>query len=82
MKMKRGTDHNWNIRKYKGDIAFYAHCRCSFQYVCSTDAKTEDGMRTTRQIISKIYLYCPQCGARKKWYNEEPIRIDKFSWEA
>ena len=37
--MKRGTDHNWEIRRYRGDIALYAHCKCGFFYSCSTHKK-------------------------------------------
>ena len=76
MKMKRGTDHWWEVRRYQGDAAFYAHCKCGFQYNCSSFEKD-----SWKQIITKIYLYCPYCGARKKWYNEEPKKYDKYSWE-
>ena len=79
--MKRGTDHNWEIRKYKGDICYYARCKCSFQYCCSSSVRIHDEPGGSQQIINKIYPYCPQCGARKKWYNEEPIKFDKFFWE-
>lgn len=76
--MKRGTDHSWEIRKYMGDNALYAHCNCGFQYLCShTTYDKEKGFITK---ITSIYQYCPNCGARKKWYNEEPIKINKYSW--
>ena len=70
MKMKRGTDHWWEVRKYWGDSALYAHCKCGYQYVCSSLKKNEEGY--WKEIITKLFLYCPKCGARKKWYNEEP----------
>lgn len=77
MKMKRGTDHWWEVRRYHGDAALYAHCKCGFQYNCSSFEKRD----SWKQIITKIYPYCPYCGARKKWYNEEPKKIETYSWE-
>ena len=72
MRMKRGTDHYWNIRKYLGDIALYAHCDCGFQYGCSSNKINEDGTWSLVQEITNLYRYCPFCGVRKKWYNEKP----------
>ena len=43
MKKGRRIDHAWNIRKYKGDLALYAHCSCGFQYACSSNKRNEDG---------------------------------------
>ncbi len=77
--MKRGCDHHWEIRRYRGDAALYAHCKCGFQYNCSSYEKDEKGYWKSK--IKYIYLYCPYCGARKKWYNIEPIKIDKFAFE-
>ena len=78
--MKRGTDHNWQVVRYIGDIALYARCKCGYQYCCSSSTKNKDGTWSVKQIISKIYSYCPNCGARKKWYNEEPIKLKEPSW--
>ena len=76
--MKRGTDHSWEIRKYIGDIAWYAHCNCGFDYNCShTKYSKKEGFITK---IDFLYHYCPNCSARKKWYNEEPIKINKEVW--
>ncbi len=72
MKMKRGTDHSWDIRKYEGDIAWYAHCKCGFGYACSSSKRDKDGSWNFEQEITKLYYYCPNCGACKKWYNEVP----------
>ena len=71
--MKRGTDHHWQTRKYYGNCAIYAHCKCGYEYDCSISKCDEDGHWKT--YITKLYPYCPNCGARKKWYNEEPIKI-------
>ena len=76
MKMKRGTDHNWEIRCYKGDIAWYAHCRCGYEYNCSRFKKG-----SLAREISWLSNYCPYCGARKKRYNEEPIKMEKTRYE-
>lgn len=80
-RQKRGNDHNWEIRKYDCDIALYAHCKCGFQYNCSSSKRNKDGTRSLSQIATLFYSYCPACGAYKKWCNEEPIRIQRFLWE-
>ena len=79
--MKRGTNHSWEIRKYNGDIAWYAHCKCGYQYACSKNSQDENGTWLLKQQLNWLAFYCPNCGARKKWYNEEPIKINKFIWE-
>lgn len=82
--MKRGTDHNWQIVKYKGDIAIYAKCKCGFHYNCGGSKRGQDGVWSLTQEVKseKIYPYCPFCGARKKYYNDNCIfKIDKYSWE-
>ena len=68
--MKRGTDHNWEIRRYYGNIAWYAHCKCGYEYCCSKNSKD-----SLKQELGWLSSYCPNCGARKKWYNEEPIKF-------
>lgn len=75
--MKRGTDHTWEIRKYKGDIALYARCACGFEYFCSHNAKTKNGKFSFEQEIDWLYRYCPNCGARKKWQTDT-VKIDKL----
>ena len=81
--MKRGTDHNWEIVKYKGDIALYAKCRCGYHYCCSSSLKNEDGTWSMKQIVDdrKIFPYCPICGARKKTYSHDIKKFDKYSFE-
>lgn len=83
MKNKRGTDHNWQIIKYKGDIAIYAKCKCGFYYNCSESIRNEDGSWSPIQEvkINKIYPYCPWCGVKKKTYDNEITKINKFPWE-
>ena len=81
MRKGRQIDRKWDIRKYKGDLALYAHCSCGFQYACSSSKRNKDGTWSFQQEITKMYNYCPYCGAHKKWYNEIPRKIDKFSWE-
>ena len=83
MRKGRQIDRKWDIRKYKGDGALYAHCKCGFEYCCSSSRRNEDGSWTLKQYINpnKIYRYCPNCGARKKWYNTTERKIDKFPWE-
>lgn len=78
--MKRGTDHTWEIRKYKGDIMLYAHCSCGYEYGASTNKLTPDGKRLFEQEIYGLYRYCPWCGARKKWMTEV-IQQSKTRWE-
>ena len=64
---KRGTDHIWQLVKYGGDIAIYARCKCGFCYPCSRNKILEDGTCSLEQVPTVFYLYCPNCGARKKW---------------
>ena len=80
-RLKRGIDHHWEVRRYKGDSALYAHCKCGFQYNCSSSRRVEDedGTWSFKQYISIIYHYCPWCGVRKRWYNEEPVKMDRYS---
>ena len=76
MRPKRGTDHTWQIVKYKGDIALYAKCKCGYRYVCSENAGT-----SLKQMVVKIFPYCPVCGARKKYYIDAVMRVNKYSFE-
>ena len=78
--MKRGTDHTWEIRKYIGDIALYAHCKCGYEYAASESERNKDGTWSAKQVINTLYHYCPWCGARKKWMTET-IKWDKMRWE-
>lgn len=78
--MKRGTDHEWLVVKYKGDGAVYARCKCGFEYDCGKSRCREDGTWTMTQYPTIIYPHCPYCGARKKRYNEEPAKLDEFRW--
>lgn len=78
--MKRGTDHEWLVVKYKGDGAVYARCKCGFEYDCGKSRCREDGTWTMAQYPTIIYPYCPYCGVRKKRYNEEPEKLDEFRW--
>ena len=82
MRKGRRIDHSWEVRKYKYDMALYARCSCGFQYVCSSSKRNEDGSWSFQQEITKLYPYCPQCGAHKKWYNIIPRKINKdFPWD-
>ena len=77
MRTIRGKDGKWEMRKYRGEIGIYAHCKCGFQYGCSRD----ENPGTLKQIIAIVYPYCPICGSHKKTYNEEPIKMNCYSWE-
>ncbi len=79
--MKRGTDHTWKIVKYKDDIALYAKCKCGYRYVCSKNKRNEDGSWSFEQEINLLHRYCPYCGVRKKYYDDNVINIEKYSWE-
>lgn len=79
--MKRGTDHEWIVIKYKDDCAVYARCKCGFEYNCGQSKRLDDGTWSLMQYPTILYLYCPYCGARKKRYNEEPVKLDKNRWE-
>lgn len=78
MKMKRGTDHEWLVIKYKGDGSVYARCKCGFEYNCGKSRRMKDGTWSMTQYPTIMYQYCLYCGARKKRYNEEPEKLDEF----
>ena len=78
--MKRGTDHVWEIRRYIGDIALYAHCKCGFEYHASSNERNPDGSFSMKQYIKELFYYCPHCGARKKWMTDI-IKQNKMRWE-
>ena len=81
---KRGVDHTWQVVRYKDDTAFYAKCnspKCGYHYNCGSYLRDSDSSLLNRQIPTLFYPYCPVCGARKLRYNDEPILIDKFSWD-
>lgn len=67
----RGRDHSWDIRKYIGDMAYYAFCKCGWYYAC--------GGAFPENRINILYNYCPQCGAKKTKYNELPRQMNKWS---
>ena len=79
MRLKRGKDSYWKVGKYQGDVAWYARCKCGFQYRCSSNLRNEDGTWSFKQYISTLYPYCPNCGARKKWYNEELVDFKEIN---
>lgn len=79
--MKRGTDHEWIVINYKCDGAVYARCKCGFEYNCGKSKRLKDGSFSMTQHPAVMYPYCPWCGARKKRYNEEPVKLEKFRWD-
>ena len=78
--VKRGTDHKWEIIRYKGNMALYARCKCGFEYRCSRTEFIEsvDGSKSSKEHIAIIYPYCHCCGAKKEFYNAEPEKLDGF----
>ena len=76
----RGINHGWRFGEYKGDIAIYAICPdCRFIYACDKE-KYRGGIPRV-PAPEKLYPYCPLCGARKTWYEEEVEKIDMYPWE-
>ena len=80
MKNGRRKDHLWRFVKYKGDGCFYAKCSCGFYYGCDKP-KFDNQTIPTVPAPEKLYNYCPNCGARKTRYIDEPEYIDKYMWE-
>lgn len=77
----RGRDHIWRIVKFKGDVTLYAKCKCGYYYPCSKSKRLEDGSWSAQQEIVFIHNYCPECGAKKKWWDETILRLDRYRWE-
>lgn len=69
---KRGVDHHWKVVKYLGDMAYYAKCKCGYKYCCGSMFPPG----TSSSEYWKFMHYCPECGAKKKWYNPEVIQLD------
>ena len=53
--MKRGTDHEWQLVKYSGDVAIYAECKCGHYYYCSKSLRNEDGSWSFKEIPTYFY---------------------------
>ena len=79
-KNTRGKDHWWRIVKYKGDVGYYARCKCKFHYVCS-EFNREEGGPLSMFNPNMLYHYCPICGAKKKWYDYDVQKLDMAPWE-
>ena len=73
--MKRGTDHTWELRKYKGDGAWYINCKCGYETGCY-----KFNNNPFHISLGWVPSYCANCGAKKKWITEL-IKIDKARWE-
>ena len=76
MQVKRGKDRFWRPIKFKGDGAIYAKCKCGFYYPC---------YKASSNLIveldpNKMYLYCPNCGARKKEYFMDIEQLNCTWW--
>lgn len=76
MRQKRGKDHAWKIVKCKPDIALYAKCKCGYKYSCSQSKRNADGTWSFEQEIVILHNYCPNCGARKKYYDDSEVPHD------
>ena len=73
MKNKRGTDHWWRLFQYRDSETIFAKCKCGFIYPsCESTGEPQE------QRFVKLYNYCPRCGAKKKYYDDE-IRVVDFS---
>lgn len=80
MRKGRQIDRRWDMRRYKGDCAIYAYCKCGFYYACEKEITDEQGRFGFVIDENRVYNYCPKCGAHKKWYNDPARKIDKFQW--
>lgn len=74
MRKGRSVDRHWEVRKYLGDEAFYAYCRCGWHYCCGDCLSHKEPEKWT------LYPYCPWCGAHKKWYNDVPKEMNKYQY--
>jgi hypothetical protein len=53
MRVKRGKDRFWKVLKYQGDAAYYANCKCGYEYCCGNSVNRHNYKDWT------IYMYCP-----------------------
>ena len=70
----RKKNNTWNIKKFKGDGAYYAYCNCGWRYCCGDVLMHREVEKWT------LFNYCPVCGAHKTNYTEIEF-IDKYQWE-
>ena len=75
MSKRYKNDHQWHIKKFKGDAAIYAYCYCGFSYGCYY----QKGLICYLDP-NKLYPYCPMCGAKKRTYNINPEKMDCERW--
>jgi len=64
-------DHNWKVVKYIGDGAYYATCKCGYDYACGDCLGRED------YTMWKLFPYCPMCGAKKTTFNQKVILLNQ-----
>lgn len=79
-KNTRGKDPWWRIVKYQGDVAYYARCKCGFHYGCYDVNYAEERPLVTIDT-DRLYPYCPICGSKKKWYDDDVKQLDMAPWE-
>ena len=78
MRKGRGIDHTWKILRFKGDMGYYAKCKCEF--IQNGITTNQPGTAIFEFAPGKLYRYCPSCGAKKKWFTDVE-RVDKEMWE-
>ena len=56
MRRGRQVDKLWKVRKYKGDLALYAHCKCGFDYLLMVKTLNRSAKRLNRLMLLKKLL--------------------------
>lgn len=80
-KNPRGKDPTWRIVKYKGDVSYYARCKCGYHCICSFPGNVSKGEPIAVFDSGMLYPYCPVCGSKKKWYEDDFETLDMYPWE-
>ena len=59
MRKERGIDHRWQIRKYCGNIALFAHCKCGFEYPCSSNKRRGTCLENSGSVKLVVRVHRP-----------------------
>lgn len=82
---KRGKDSWWRMVKYPYNGAIYAVCKCGYERSAFRNylhdkrgefKRNESGELILLREPDNLKNYCPDCGARKKWWSNNIEEVE------